>query len=199
MPILYSKVTTEPASEPITLSDAKAHLHVDHDEENQLISLLLQSARETIEQRTNRSLITQTRTLKLDYFPQWITPDGWGQITLPNGPVSSVTSITYVDEAEDSQPLSASDYWVDTSSGIARIIVKTSWPATFTMPNAVTVVYVAGYGAASSVPAALKSALLLVLGHLYENREQVGDIRYELPFGVDSLISPYVLEQSVKY
>ncbi len=199
MPILYSKVTTEPTTEPIVLKDAKDHLHVDHDDEDQLITLLIQSARETIEQRTNRSLITQTRTLKLDYFPRWITPDGWGQITLPNGPVSSVTSSYYYNDSEVNTLLASSAYWVDTSSGIARIIVKTSWPSTFTMPNAVTVLYVSGYGAASSVPAALKSALLLVIGHLYENREQVGDIRHELPFGVDSLIAPFVLEQCVRY
>ena len=68
------------------------------------------------------------------------------------------------------------------------------------MPNVVEIIYSAGYGASGSyVPKPLKQAMFLVLGHLYENREQVGDIRYELPFGVDHLISNYVVEQSVVY
>lgn len=199
MPILYSKVTTEPTSEPILLADAKTHLHVDHNEEDQLINVLIQSAREVIEQRTNRSLITQTRTLKLDYFPRGCSPEGWGQITLPYGPVSSLTSIYYYNESEVNTLLSSSLYWTDFTSNISRVIVKDAWPGTFTMPNAVTLVYIAGYGEASSVPRPLINAMYLVLGHLYENREQVGDIRYELPFGVDHLIAPYILEQSMIY
>lgn len=199
MPILYSKVTTEPSSEPIAVSEAKQHLHVDHTEEDQLIRLLIQAARETVEQHTNRSLITQSRTIKLDYFPRWITPEGWGQITLPYAPVSSVTSISYYDENEDSQTLDPSLYWVDLHSNIPRIIVKNSWPSTYTMPNAITIVYVAGYGSELSVPRPLMSAMYLILGHLYENREQVGDIRHELPFGAERLMAPYVLEHPVKY
>lgn len=202
MPTLYSKVTTEPTSEPISLIQAKTHLHVDHDDEDQLISILIQSAREIVEQKTNRSLITQTRTMKLDYFPRYCGqgyyPE-WAAIMLPNGPVTSVTSITYYDENEALQTLSSSLYWVDTSSGLPKVVIKNSWPYTYSMPNAVTVVYVAGYGLASSVPKAITSAMYLIVGHLYENREQVGDIRYELPFGVDHLLAPYVLEQSAVY
>jgi uncharacterized phiE125 gp8 family phage protein len=68
------------------------------------------------------------------------------------------------------------------------------------MPNAVEVIYSAGYGASSTnVPKAIKQAMYLIIGHLYENREQVGDIRYELPFGCNFLLSTYVLEQNVTY
>lgn len=194
MRILYSKVTTEPTVELITTAEAKLHLRVDGTEEDTLIAILIQAARETVEQFTGRSLINQTRTLKMDYFPCSDT------ILLPNGPVSSVTSINYYNESEANTLLATSDYWVDSSSGIARIVVKNYWPATFTMPNAVTIIYVAGYGAASSnVPKPLKQAAYLILGHLYENREQVGEIKHELPFGAETLMAPYVLEQSVVY
>lgn len=202
MPIMYSKVTTEPTSEPITLKEAKTHCHVDHNEEDQLITILIQAARETVEQETNRSLITQTRTMKLDYFPRYQTSDGWGQIILPYGPVSSVSSITYVDENEASQTLSSSDYWTDFTSNIPRVIVKNSWPGTFTMPNAVTVVYVAGYGSATSVPHKLISAIKILVKHLFDNREvgqESGSIVHEMPYGFKELISTYVLEHSMVY
>lgn len=194
MPIIYTKVTSDPAVEPITSTEAKLHLRVDHTTDDTLIAILIQAARETVEQHTNRSMITQSRTIKLDYFPQNNT------IHLPNGPVSSVTSVKYYDGDAVQQTLSSTLYWVDTNSNIPRIVIKDSWPATYDMPNAVEIIYVCGYGAAgSNVPRPLKQAMFLILGHLYENREQVGDIKHELPFGADILMSPYVLEQSVVY
>lgn len=203
MPTLYSKVTTEPLVEPVTLTEAKLHLKVDHTEDDSLITILIQAARETIEQKTNRSLITQTRTMKMDYFPRnygYGYKQDWAAITLPFGPVSSITSVKYYDEDEVQQTLSSTLYWVDSNSGVPKVVVKDSWPSTYTMPNAVEIIYVAGYGSASSnVPKALKHAMYLIIGHLYENREQAGKIQHELPFGVHELIAPYVLEQSMNY
>lgn len=193
--IMYSKVTLEPSAEPVTLFDTKKHLRVDHDEEDTLITVLIQTARTTIEQYTNRSLITQTRVLKLDSFPACET------IYLPNGAVQSVTTVAYIDDAGANQTLTANtDYYTDVDSNIARIEAVNYWPSTFDRPNAVTITYICGYGAASAVPAPLKSALLLLVGHLYENREQVtADNMTEIPFGVQSLISSYVLEQPATY
>lgn len=194
MPIIYSKVTTEPSVEPIILADAKIHLRVDHSDEDSLITILIQAARETVEKHTGRSLITQSRTIKLDNFPRTSI------LQLPYGPVSSVTSIQYSDEDDATQTMSASLYRVDTSSNIARIQVIDSWPGTYDKINAVTIVYVAGYGASgSSVPRPLVQAMYLILGHLYEHREHVGEEMFELPFGATVLMSPYVLEQSVIY
>lgn len=198
MPIVYSKVTTEPAAEPISLDEAKLHLRVDHSADDSLIGILIQTAREIVEAHTNRSLITQTRVIKLDNFPCL------GTIRLTHGPVQSL-SITYYDQDDASQTLASSEYWEDFDSNIPRVVVKTSWPATEDKPNAVTITYVAGYGDDSdSVPAAIKQAMLLILGHLYENRQQVivsgtaiGAL--EIPFGATVLLSPYVLEQSVVY
>ena len=194
MPIIYSKVTSAPSVEPVTSTEAKLHLRVDHTTDDTLIAILIQAARETVEQHTNRSLITQTRTIKMDRFPFSDT------ISLPNAPLSSVTSVKYYDTSEVQQTLSNTLYWVDSTSNIPRIIIKDSWPSIYDMPNAVEIVYITGYGAAgSNVPQPLKQAMLLIIGHLYENREQVGDIKHELPFGADLLIAPYVLEQSMVY
>jgi len=195
MPILYSKVTTAPDVEPILLADAKVHLRVDGTDEDTLIDILITAAREMVEKRTNRSLITQTRTVKMDYFPLSDT------ILLPHGPVQDVTHVKYYDEDEVLQTLSDTLYWVDVDSDIARIVVKDDgWPETEDMPNAVQLEYEAGDGdAGSDVPKPLVQAMYLILGHLYENREQVGEIRHELPFGAEILMSNYVLEQNVHY
>ena len=199
MPIIYSNVTSEPAVEPISLVEAKLDLKVDHTDENDLIDILRQVAREMVEQRTGRSLITQSRTIKLDYFPRS------GVIVLPHGPLQSVTSIKYYDADEVEQTLSNTLYWVDTASGLPRIIVKDSWPSTEDRPNAVTIIYVCGYGAAGSdVPAPLRKACFMILAHLFENRQAVvmsgsPTAIVEVPMGAEYLMSNYILEQDITY
>jgi uncharacterized phiE125 gp8 family phage protein len=199
MPILYSKVTSGPSVEPISLTEAKLDLKVDSTDEDTLITMLIQAARETIEKRTGRSLITQTRTVKLDYFPLSDT------IKLPNGIVQSVSSIAYYDKDNVSQTLSSSEYWVDTDSDICRIVAEDGWPSTYDRPNAVTITYVAGYGAAATaVPYPLRKAMLFLIGHFYENRQNVivsGSSTgvLEIPMGAEYLISNYILEQEVFY
>ena len=98
--IIYSKVTTEPSVEPATSTEAKLHLKVDHTDDDTLITIIIQAAREIIEQYTHRSLITQSRTIKLDYFPD-------REILIPHGPLISITSIKYYDEDEAQQTLSS--------------------------------------------------------------------------------------------
>lgn len=197
MPIIYSNVTSEPSVEPITLTEARLDLKVDSTDDNSLIDILRQVSREMVEMRTNRSLITQTRVIKMDYFPD--------TIYLTHGPVQSVTHVKYYNDSEVLTTVSSSDYWVDTASGIARIIPKDSWPSTYDMPNAVVVTYVCGYGnAGSDIPAPLKKACFMILAHLYENRQSVvmsgsPTAVIEVPMGAEYLMSNYILEQNVTY
>jgi uncharacterized phiE125 gp8 family phage protein len=199
MAIVYSKVTSAPTVEPLSLTEAKLDLKIDSTDENDLIEILIKAARETVEIRTGRSLITQSRAIKMDYFPCTDT------IRIPNGPVQAITHIKYYDDDEVLQTLSASDYWVDADSDIARVVVKDSWPSTEDRPNAVIITYTCGYGAAgSNVPAPLRKAMLFILGHLYENRQNVivsGSSTgvLEIPMGAEYLMSNYILEQEVYY
>ena len=198
MPIIYSKVSVEPVVEPITLTEAKAHLRVDHADEDDLIDILRKGAREVAESHLNRSLITQSRVIKMDGFPVW-------ELSLTHGPIQSLTSIYYDDDADVNTLLASSTYWTDFDSNIARVRNKTSWPSTYDKPNSVQITYVAGYGASgANVPSPIRQACLMILGHLYENRQQVivsgsptGAL--EIPFGASVLLNPYVLEQSVIY
>ena len=117
-------------------------------------------------------------------------------IRVPLPPLQSVTSITYIDTAGDSQTLAASKYTVDTSSEPARIVPSFSndWPSTRAQIDAVTVRIVAGYGVSGSdVPAPITSALLLIAAHYYEQRQPVvvGTIVADLPMAVDALLAPY--------
>jgi uncharacterized phiE125 gp8 family phage protein len=197
--IKRSVVVTPPDVEPIDRDDiAKLHLKLeDGTTEDALLDIYGQAARERIEQRTGRSLITQGRQIKLDYFPKC------NHIELTHGPVQADSVVVkYFDETETEQTLSASDYWVDYGD-ITRIVIKNYWPSTKSeRPGAVTIDYDAGYGdTADEVPSPLKSACLLRLGHLYENRQSVvlGTLVSEVPLGEDELIEPYILTQDVNY
>lgn len=164
------KVTTQPAIEPITLAEAKLHLRVDSDitAEDSLIAGLIKSARQYCESYQNRALITQTITAKMNDFPCR------DEFDLPMPELVSVTSIKYIDSNGVQQTLSTDVYSVDTFATPGRVVLNynQSWPSVRGDYNSVEVVYVAGYGDEEDVPQVTKQAMLLIIGHLYENREE---------------------------
>lgn len=150
---------------------------------------LIKSARLMAEQELHRYLITQT----LDaYFDTWPVCDGRHKIVLP--PLQSVSSITYLDTNGDEQTLAADQYVVDAKSQPARITPAygVSWPSLREQTNAVTVRFVAGYGAAaSSVPQCIKQWMLVRIKYMYDQRDPVniGNIVTEFPYSyVDGLL-----------
>lgn len=142
-----------------------------------LLTTLLAAARSEIDGATGwlgRALITQTWDLVLDAFPDATADNPYAAIRVPLPPLVSVTSITYTDTDGVSQTVSASDYDVDSTSepGEIRPAYGESWPSTRDVRNAVTVRFVAGYGAAASVPEPVKLWLRLRVSTLYAHREQ---------------------------
>lgn len=191
-------LATAPTAEPLTLADAKLHLRIDTSttDEDALVTALIQAARETVETYTHRAIPAQTWDLKLDGFTAHEYFED-GAIWLPKPPVSSVTSVTYLDGAGASQTWTATTGWLsDLPTGPwarrARIYPAfgVSWPATYGVPNAVTIRFVAGY---TSVPEAIKAGMKLLIGHWYQNRETVitGTIAQELPVTVAALLWPF--------
>lgn len=142
-------LVTAPSYEPISLTEAKLHLRVDHTSDDPLIASLILASREYAENFTRRRFVQQTHDLKLDAFPCGDV------IELPYPPVSSVTSIAYVDTNGDTQTWSSSNYRTDLPAGPraqkARIQLAYGviWPATRDLTNAVVVRFVSGYGGTS--------------------------------------------------
>lgn len=159
-----------------------------------LLTMLITSARVAAETITRRALVTQTWDLKLERFPGW-------EMTIPLPTLQSVTSISYVDTNGATQTMSAADYLVDSSGEPGRIAPAFGlvWPVTRWQMNAVTVRFVAGYGAASAIPSGIKNWMLMRIKTLWENRaELVVDTRtmmVVLPAAfVDGLLDPYRVE-----
>jgi hypothetical protein len=125
---------------------------------------------------------------------------GLDEVWLPMPPIASVDSLRYYDADGTLQTMSSSGYYVDDYGGRIVLVSGTSWPTTQTRPNAVRVRYQAGYNLpddsplTNPLPYALKAAMLLVLGSLYEQREDSAEkAQQPIPLGAQSLMMPYRL------
>jgi uncharacterized phiE125 gp8 family phage protein len=189
------KLITAPAVNPISLVEAKAHLRVDHSQEDTLIELFVKAATQNAEAFLGRALVTQTWELVLDSFPT-------EEVKIPLPPLQSVVSIKYDDSAGDEQTLATDQYVVDTASEPGWVVPLTAgWPSTIDAINAVRIQFVAGYPPTSDSPPdltanilfSIKAAILLNLGSLYANRETVviGQTTAHLPWGAEQLLRPH--------
>lgn len=180
-------LVTAPVLEPISLQEAKDHMRVDHTDDDMLVVSLITAAREYSEMVMSRSIITQTWDVYLDAFAD--------KMKLPVPPLQSVDSIKYIDTEGVEQTLDIGVYTVNTSAmpGYVSLAYKQSWPSIRDIDNAVTIRITSGYGdSAADVPAPVKQAMLLLIGHLYENREASQSVQvHNLPLGYDALIYPY--------
>lgn len=181
---------TGPVKEPVTLANMKLHLRVDVSDDDDLITAYSLTARRTCERIARKKFITQTWDLWDDGFA------GVGTIQLLKSmsPLQSVTHIKYWDEDDSESTFNAANYIVDTYSQPARIVLKTdqTWPADVLREvNGVNIRVVVGFGDdEADVPEEYNQAIKLLVGHFYENREDiiVGSQVHEVPMGVKDLL-----------
>ena len=184
---------TPPAVEPVTVAEAKAHLRVDVSDDDTYIGTLITAAREWCEQYLDRTLVNTQWVMRFDSFP----PDGTQDIELPRPPMSmagttTAVALTFTYENGTTATYSTASYRVDRNStpGAVKTLYGQTWPPHLMDDNAISVTWWAGYGSAgSSVPAAVRHAILMVVGILYEKRAaaESGSLN-EVPFGVKSLL-----------
>lgn len=193
--MVKESVVTVPAFlDPIELSEMKAFLKVEGTDEDSVIEAIISTATKFVEEHTGRSLMTQTRVMKMDYFPCSST------IELMYGPVQSVV-ITYYDEDATEQTLNSSEYWTELTARIPRVVVKNNWPSTEDeRPGAVTITTVCGYTNKTNVPRPIRDAIKMIGAHLFEHREQNSSSNlYDVPFDALTLLNPFVITQDANY
>ena len=188
--------TTPPSVEPVSLLEVKLHLRLAVDEtsataynqEDDLLNALIKTAREKVEQYTGRALLTQTKKMYLD---RW--PDGNSK-AIPYPPLQTVTSVKY--RPVDSEAYTTfTDYEADIVSVPGRIVLKpnASWPSDVLHPlNPIEITFTCGYGATSaSVPAAIRSAMLLIVADLYENRNGMNNQMVNYTWVISTLLASF--------
>jgi uncharacterized phiE125 gp8 family phage protein len=183
-------LTSGPAAEPVTLAEAKAHMRVDTDAEDTLISSLIITSRLHIEAALGLAFITQSWSYFLDAWP------ASREIKLPLRPVQSVTAVRLYAADESVETLAADSYLLDGAGTPARLVrnVATAWPKPSRSANGIEIAFIAGYGdSAADVPAPIRQSILLLIAHWYEHREPVelGAPGVPVPPMVSELLLPY--------
>jgi uncharacterized phiE125 gp8 family phage protein len=168
-------VVVTPPVHDLDLDLVKAHLRVDHDDDDALIGAYVDAAVSAI-----------------DGPRGWLNRAVW---PLPHGPVIAVDEIEYV-ASDGTATAWADDDWMVTADD--RIVLKHGavWPSLRGDADGVSVTYQAGF---ADVPKAIQSALLLMVGDLWMNRETavVGTVSAEIKMSatVSELLAPYRIIQ----
>ena len=157
-------VIEQPSAEPLTLVEVKAHLRLDHPDEDELLNGLIVVARQSLEAETGLCLMRQRLRLYLDRWPRN------GMIQLLRGPVQSLDAVTVYDA--DGTPLSVpvADHLLDGDSRPARLWLRDA-PEPGQAINGIEIDLTVGFGeAGADVPGPLIRAMLIHVGHMFAFR-----------------------------
>ncbi len=183
------KRAAQPVVEPVSLSDAKTHLRVDTESDDDQILALISAAREWCENYTQRTFVHTQWTMTFDTFP-------W-EIELPRPPVAvasgnTATTITYAMEGGGTATLATSEYRVDRTSepGVIRTVYAGTWPSHLLDRNSISVTWWGGYGEdGTKVPKVVRAAILMLVAYWYERRLAADQVAATaVPFGVSSML-----------
>jgi uncharacterized phiE125 gp8 family phage protein len=187
------QLSSGPAIEPVTEADLVSHCQIGELPDDQVgrARVMLSAARQWVENRIHRQLITATWVGYLDTFESVVQIED-------KLPIKTISSITYYDSTDTLQTLSSSLYQTDLVSENCppRIepISGQSWPSTYDRYNAVTITFTAGYGSTrESVPLGIRHAILMVAADWWANREEtvIGTINSKLANGVEMVLQPF--------
>lgn len=172
---------TNPATEPVSLPDARLMLRVIDSDEDDYISSLITVARETVEEYTRQALVSQTWRFSADAWPcssssRWVFTPSNRIIELLRYPLISVQSVKYWPSGGGAQAtLSTGVYHVVTSRVPGSVALKEgeSFPCLACRPDAVEVNFTAGYASVEFVPSRAIQAIKLLVSHWYDLRSPV--------------------------
>lgn len=169
--------TAAPTETPVSLTEVKKALRVDLSDDDDDLLEYIQAATDRLDGWTGilgRCLVTQT--WRFDY-------GDFCTMRVRLTPVQSLT-VAYSDASNVSQTLATSVYDVVTDQRGTVVVLKDgqSWPTQiYDRHDAVRITAVCGYGAASAVPAMLKTIIKKLVKQFFDGT----------PAEVDDLVVPY--------
>ena len=182
-------LTSGPATEPVSVADAKAHLRIDGTAEDVLIGSLLLTSRLHIESALGLALLNQTWMLVLDRWPPGASLD------IPIAPLQAVTAVRVRGASGVATLVPSTSYLIDIVSKPPRLVWNQApQPYPGAAANGIEIDLTVGFGAsAASVPAPLKHAILMLTAHWYEHRDpvEIGSSAMRIPDAVTDLIQPF--------
>lgn len=177
-----------PTAKPISLSEVKQQLRVEHSDDDLMLTRLINVAIAYTDVKgvLGQGMITQK-------WGQWLAANPPQEVKLLLGPVQDVTAVKYYDTDGVLQDDTITNYDVFGTESYTVISPKTnfSWPTTQQRSDAIKIEYQIGFGdTAADVPETVRHALMLLIGHWYDNRENTQmDELTNIPFGFMELLN----------
>lgn len=156
------RTSTTTYTNVISLATAKAHLRVDGTDEDTLITSLISTAGEVVEEYTGQYLSSCSFIYYADHFHE--------VMRVHAGPGIRIIEVEYDKTDGTTATWSSTNWYYDQKSFPMRVQFEHLPTDADDRVNAVRIKGDAGF---TAVPSALKSAMLLIIGHLYEHRKDV--------------------------
>lgn len=176
-------VVIPPATEPVSLDEARAFCRVDSDHEDVLLTALITAAREQVEVMTGRALADQTLRMTRAPAPRERV------VMLPRHP-----AIEVIEVSSGGEVLGEWEAVTDSVPGV--VLYPHPWPH----GGPVSITFRCGYGAVDedgkaltpACPERARHAIRFLVGHWYEERQPavVGRSVINVPWTVESLVRP---------
>ena len=161
----------------------ESHLRLDYASESAYIDALTAAAWNSIEDRLGEEYGASVYVTRQEGLPE--------EFSLPvDGSRIDTMTISYDDIDETTQSVPTSDFdW--SAAGYPAQVIYTGDSVSLSETKARPVTILTAT-LAKTVPDALQQACLMLIGHLYENRQGVSDTKaYEVPMSIEYLCRPY--------
>ncbi|MBV12443.1 MAG: hypothetical protein CMN21_24895 [Rubinisphaera sp.] len=147
----------------VDLAEAKHYLRVTTDDEDQRIESLIRAATEFVEGSTGRTFLSKSKTMTLSKFED--------KIFIPSYPTQAVARVQYYDSNNTLTTLASSKWlsYVENGATVLTIAPDQTWPDVYDRPDAVRLLWFAGYDSAADVPSIASQAILMLAREWYDN------------------------------
>lgn len=182
---------TGPSVSPVTLAECKRDLRILSTDHDMLIAELIAAAVAHVdgpEGVLGHALISQT----------WrVTRPRWSDhMHLPFAPVQRVVALRYYDAANVQRTFAPANYALhgDNQRAWIEVLSATNPPSIYDRDDAVSIEFVAGYGAAASdVPAGIRHLIRILVAHWFEHPTPyvIGSMTSPISHSYDMLVATY--------
>jgi len=156
------EVITPPAGVPILPEELRNRLRLNEQGEDDELAEFLGAAVEQFELDSNRPVLSTVYRQDLSRWPA-------GVVILGRGGVTDVAAVRRYLADGTAEDLDQADWYADIATPPARVYLSTVPPVESSPVGCVE--FTAGWTSAEVVPKVVRTALMLLAAHYYENRE----------------------------